>query len=494
MQKKFLTNLGLMLFLNLLIKPFWIFGIDRSVQNLVGVSAYGYYSAILNFSFLFSILLDFGITNYNNRNIAQHKHLLNKHLSGIVMLRFLLAMVYFIIIMTSGAIIGYSTEQLQLLAVVGFNQFLLTFVLYLRSNISGLLLFKTDSFVSVLDRLLMILFVGFLLMNNYTRTHFQIQWFVYAQTLAYLLTGVFAGVAVLRKSSFVRLSWNIPFFIMIIKQSFPFALLTLLMSFYNRIDFVLLERLLPGKLGDEQSGIYALAFRLLDAANMFAFLFAALLLPIFANMLKNKQSVIGIVKLAFNILWVISIFSASISLFNAQEIMHVLYPQHIDESAIAFAERLAESSLIFKLLMTAFVAMSSSYVFGTLLTAHGSLKLLNITAFSCMVINILLNLILIPRMEAVGAAITNLISQAVSILIQIVIVIHIFKLQPDWKYLLKLAFFVFIVFAICFVVQMLGLNIFWNIVLAGMLTILTAVGLKLFNINNLILLLRKDQQ
>jgi hypothetical protein len=41
---------------------------------------------------------------------------------------------------------------------------------------------------------------------------------------------------------------------------------------------------------------------------------------------------------------------------------------------------------------------------------------------------------------------------------------------------------------------MLGLNIFWNIVLAGMLTILTAVGLKLFNINNLILLLRKDQQ
>ena len=36
MLKKFLKNIALVLFLNLLIKPFWILGIDRSVQNVVG--------------------------------------------------------------------------------------------------------------------------------------------------------------------------------------------------------------------------------------------------------------------------------------------------------------------------------------------------------------------------------------------------------------------------------------------------------------------------
>lgn len=493
MQKKFITNLGLIVFLNLLIKPFWIFGIDRSVQNLVGVSSYGYYSAILNFSFLFSIILDFGITNYNNRNIAQHKHLLNKHLSGIIILRFLLAFVYFVIIMASGAIIGYSADQLKLLALVGLNQFLLTFVLYLRSNISGLLLFKTDSIVSVLDRFLMIVFVGFLLLNTYTRAHFQIEWFVYAQTLAYLITGVFAAVAVAQKSSFVRLSWNIPFFVMIIKQSFPFALLTLLMSFYNRIDFVLLERLLPGKLGDEQSGIYASAFRLLDAANMFAYLFAALLLPIFANMLKNKENVIGIVRLSFNILWVVSIYAASIALFNAHDIMRVLYPQHVDESLRAFAERLAESALIFKLLMTAFIAMSSSYVFGTLLTANGNLKTLNITAFSCMLLNIALNLLLIPRMEAVGAAITNVISQMLSIFVQVVLVILIFKLKPDWKYLSNLFLFVLVVIGISYLAKLIGIGLLWSILVSGCMAIITAISFKLLNINNLFTLLKKEQ-
>ena len=34
MQRKFLTNLILLLFLNLLIKPFWILGIDRAVLEL----------------------------------------------------------------------------------------------------------------------------------------------------------------------------------------------------------------------------------------------------------------------------------------------------------------------------------------------------------------------------------------------------------------------------------------------------------------------------
>ncbi len=75
MQKKFLTNLGLLLFLNLLIKPFWVLGIDRSVQNAVGAEDFGFYFSILNFSFLFNILLDLGITNFNNRNIAQNSHL-----------------------------------------------------------------------------------------------------------------------------------------------------------------------------------------------------------------------------------------------------------------------------------------------------------------------------------------------------------------------------------------------------------------------------------
>jgi len=135
MQRKFLTNLILLLTLNLLIKPFWILGIDRSVQNIVGAADYGFYFAIFNFSFLFNILLDFGITNFNNKNIAQNNHLLNKHFSSIVILKLLLAVIYTVVTFTFGIIIGYNSHQLSMLGWMAFNQFLISFVLYLRSNI-----------------------------------------------------------------------------------------------------------------------------------------------------------------------------------------------------------------------------------------------------------------------------------------------------------------------------------------------------------------------
>ena len=77
----------------------------------------------------------------------------------------------------------------------------------------------------------------------------------------------------------------------LIKQSFPYALLILLMMFYNRVDSIMIERLLED--GDMQAGIYAQGFRYLDAVNMFALLFAGLLLPMFSKMLAKNEKIIA---------------------------------------------------------------------------------------------------------------------------------------------------------------------------------------------------------
>ena len=272
------------------------------MQNVVGPESYGLYFAIFNFSFLFYIFLDVGITNFNNRNIAQNNQLLTKHLAGISLLKLFLGIFYGILIFVIGIIWGYRGEQLYLLGWVGFNQFLLAFILYIRSNLSGLLLFKTDSFLSVLDRILMIIICGVLLWYNFLDITFTIYWFVYAQTLAYVITLIIALIAVFRKTDKLKVSWNMPFFIMIMKKSMPFALLVLIMSFYNRIDPVLLEKLLPGTLGEQQSGVYAQAFRLLDAGQNFSYLFAILLLPLFSKMIKHNESVENLVRLSFSII------------------------------------------------------------------------------------------------------------------------------------------------------------------------------------------------
>lgn len=184
----------------MLIKPFWIFGIDRTVQNLVGDESYGFYFALFNFSMILNILLDVGITNFNNRNISRYNFLLPKHLSNIVGLKLVLAIVYAIFSLIIAGIIGYSKVQFHLLFFLIFNQFLVSFTLYLRSNITALQFFRTDSLLSVLDRSLMILICSLLLYTNILGGQFSIQWFVYAQTISYIITAVITFAIVLQKA------------------------------------------------------------------------------------------------------------------------------------------------------------------------------------------------------------------------------------------------------------------------------------------------------
>ena len=433
MKRKFITNLLLLLFLNVLIKPFWIFGIDLTVQNLVGDESYGLYFSLLNFSMILNILLDLGITNYNNKNIAQNRQLLRKHISNIVGLKFLLAGVYAIVAIVVALIIGYRNIQLHLLFFLILNQFLISFTLYLRSNISGLHLFRTDSLLSVLDRTLMIIICSVLLFTNIAGQVFKIEWFVYAQTAAYLLTSLITFGVVLARTGKLRFYFNRRFFLVFLKKSYPYALLILLMSFYNRIDSVMLERLLPD--GKEQAGIYAHAFRLLDAFSMFGVLFAGLLLPIFARMIKQKEEIGSMVQFSFMLLFVPALVISLSSGFYDLQIMKLLKYSHPELSAS-----------IFRLLMVSFLGIATTYIFGTLLTANGSIRHLNYMALVGMGVNIGINLLLIPQIQALGSAWASLATQIFTALAQTILAVKFMKLTINYRAIGKLVLFLAFVF------------------------------------------------
>jgi O-antigen/teichoic acid export membrane protein len=445
---------------------------------MVGDESYGLYFALLNFSLILNIFLDIGITSYNNRNIAQHNFLLKKHVSNIVGLKFLLAIVYAIFSFGIAAIIGYNKIELHLLLFLVFNQFLISFTLYLRSNISGLQLFRTDSIISVLDRSFMIVICSILLFTNILGGKFSIEWFVYAQTAAYVLTALITFAIVLGKSGKIKIQFNLKFFLVFLRKSYPYALLILLMSFYNRIDSVMLERLLPDPIGKEQTGIYAHSFRLLDAASMFGVLFAGLLLPIFAKMIKQKESVVQMLKLSYTLLIVPAIILAISSVYYSQEIMSFLYKSNTEHS-----------SGILGILMLGFIGIATTYIFGTLLTANGSLKYLNIMAFSGMVLNVVLNMILIPRYYAFGSAYASLATQIFTATIQVILVLVIFKLKPGIKFIFHLLLFVGIVVVSGTVSKSID-NWFLGYMAMISVSVLFAFLFKLFNIKDLYHIIR----
>lgn len=425
MQKKFLSNLLLIVVLNLLVKPFFILGIDAEVQNRVGEAIYGNYFSLLNFSFLLNILLDVGLTNYNAKNIAQHPHLVANHFGKILGLRFSLFILYASFTLAAGWLIGYSGHEYYLLFLLMINQFLVAIVQFSRSNFAGLHLFKTDAIISILDRLILILICSALLWTNWFGGELKIEWFVYAQTVAYGLSAIVSLMLLYTTIGRIKLKIKKVFSLYILRQSFPYALLILLMMMYSRIDAVMLERLLSN--GDAAAGIYAQGFRLLDAVNMFALLFAGLLLPIFARLLKDRMALNDMTAMAFRLLFGISLIVGLTCYLFQYELIELRYPGSTHEASVTFG-----------FLILSFIPVAITYVFGTLLTANGNLRQLNQMALGGVVLNVVLNAILIQLYGVRGAAIATLVTQGLTALIQMWVAFRIFKFKFNPRYYLSL--------------------------------------------------------
>lgn len=441
MQNRFIKNIIFLLFLNLLVKPFWILGIDREVQNLLGDASYGTYQALFNFSYLFYILLDLGITNFNSRAVAQDPNNLSKHFGGLTQIKLLLGLLYAVVVFVVGYFCGYNEGlKLKLLFWCGLNQILLSFILFLRSNIQGLLLFKQDSILSVFDRVLAIVLMSLVLWSGwFPQERFNIIWYLQAQTLAYICTIVFALIVVMRHVEHLSFKINFQYFKEILRQSLPFALLVLLMSVYSRIEPFLLERLLDDN--GVQAGAYSRAYRLFDAGNNISNLFAIMLLPMFAATLTKKLELNNLVKTSFNVIVAMAGIVLVMCVSYRQEIMQMMYRYEEAETSAEYAMRIGQYASVFPLLMGSFFCLSTTYVFGTLLTANGSLKQLNLVAASGVVINILLNLIVIPKFKSVGAAFTSLSVQAVTAFLQYLIAKRILKFKLGGRYWLHIVLF-----------------------------------------------------
>lgn len=472
MKRKFLTNLTLLIFLNLLVKPFWVLGIDLTVQNTVGAADYGFYFSLLSFSMLLNIVQDMGIANYNNRAIARNHELLPELLPNTILLKLFLAVVYFTVSLIIAYVIGYQWLQVKLLIILLFNQFLNSLNLYLRSNISGLQLFRTDSLLSVTDRLLMIVICSFLLWGNITSSPFRIEWYVYAQTAAYVLTTALITLLVLKRAKLKKLRIDLNVTKKFLQKSYPYAILGFLMILYYRTDSVMLERMLPD--GKEQAGIYAQGFRILDAASMLGFLFAGILLPMFARMIKQREPVLQLFRFSFFLLIIPSVTGAIALYLYSFEIMDLMYLEHA-----------GKASEIFGVLMISFVFISVSIICGTLLTANGSIRELNIIALSTLLLNIFLNIILIPRYQALGSAIASMTSQFLTAALQMLVLGKVFKTRPSAALIVKLTAFILVLIIAGILVTGLDIQWFYGFFLIIAAGTALAFGLRLLSVREI---------
>jgi O-antigen/teichoic acid export membrane protein len=120
-----------------------------------------------------------------------------------------------------------------------------------------------------------------------------------------------------------------------------------------------------------------------------------------------------------------------------------------------------------------------------LLTANGNLKELNWMALGGMVICVLLNLALIPHYKAIGCAVSSLITQTITALIQVYLAVKIFKFSIKKKLIIQFIIFFSGIILLGFVFKNIHISWHYTLLLLLATSFLYAMITRLLNIRSI---------
>ena len=469
MQRAFLKNLLWLQLLNWLVKPLWILWIEREIQLRMGDSWYGVYTLHFNLVLLFAVLLDAGLNTYAAREIAANGKL--GHPRRMLFLRLGLGLVYVCLVLMIAQL--QSGIQMQFLLYALINQILASVVLMLRAVLQGKQRFISDSWLSILDRLVALGICTWMLKTFTVEMfaseggvlNFQVaQFFGYVTALILGLILVFwrgkttSESTSLASDSPIALKKGLEATKKEVEEDTPknptskslgdwskevvwFGIMALAMSIFTRIDVQMIQWLSAPNLegvadildaeaimsqlaaGYAEIGLYTRGYRLLDAGLIFSALLSTQLLPLFSKRLATGDDNSEVIWMSFRLVLWVSMGAAMGAWFYGEPLINWLYHGQMElgatltqngvdiPQAMVYSGEILNAAMIFKVLMLAFVPMSLVHVFGTFVTASGQMKWLASLAFVCVGINVAFNYIEIPKVGALGAATGCLITQ-----------------------------------------------------------------------------------
>lgn len=463
--KKFAGQVSLLIVVNLIVKLLWIFFIERKIQLLVGFENYGLYYSIFNFTLILSIINDPGLSNYIIRFLAsKNENLLQ--IANLFSLKILLSVCYLLLSLSLSFLSGYFNHQLVLI-LIGY-QILWSFLVYLRGFLKGYQFLNAEVFFSILDKaLLIITLIPLFYLNK--NINWTINLYALSQLTAVFVSIIFCYFFLNKQKINILFNINFRLNLFVLKPLMPFAIFAFLVLAYNKIDVILLQKLLPN--GSLATGTYAAAYRFLDANNMLPILFASLFYPVVSKQIKEKKYIGNFIKPQLSFLMAISLIVCFGSWFYRENLMALFYG----------AKSSRELANIFGVLMFSAPLIVVYYVFSTVLTANNNLKILNIISAIGLVFNILLNMIIIPNYGALGAAITSFLTFLIIGLAEIYFYHRYFKSRDHLKIWLKVLLFGFLLTLLGNFIAYININEVVNFSLFIIIAILIALGLKLFD-------------
>jgi O-antigen/teichoic acid export membrane protein len=372
----------------------------------------------------------------------------------------MLLIIYPLLLMLAGLCLGYKKDDIYLLAILAFIQALLQFIYFFRAKLQASQFFALDSFASVADKIILIVIILVIMTKGLT-----LESFVYGRVMAVVITFFVMYVFILKLYGWIRPGWSFGWMKKILAYSWPFALITILYSMNEKIDQVMLERIKDA----QEAGLYAGAYRWLDAFMMYLWTIMPIFFAKFSFNIKDKMENEKIFNSGQVICAVPLIFVACFVLFYGDK----LFFQFTNSTR----EQIFVMTTTVKILFVSMLMNGFFSIYSTLLNSTGYVKSMSLIVIVSIIINVVLNFIFIPVYGAIAAASATVVS-TIFLSLGAFLLVHLNKLvRIPYEILGRLLVILILSLVLFYFLPLLGLN--WYLVSILTLLMITAAGFLL---------------
>ncbi len=359
------------------------------IPRYLGVEGYGQLNFVLSLVGVFAIFGDFGINTLTLREVSKNNKLAKKYFNRLFIFKIILILFLCTIIATISFFINKPliVKEVLLLSLMFFSfNMLSNFCLIFLQAFQKL---KYKSIYEIITKTVYVLFVLFFIFVN-----FGIKGIIFAHIFMAVIGFIYVLFS-LKKHIKLNLKKDVVFIKKTLLFAWPFALGALFTNVYFYFDTILISFIH----GEYLVGLYSIGYTLYRFLFNILSIITITFFPVIAKY-AYKKSLKNVVSF---FLYTILSFSVPLcfgGIFLAKEII-----------SFAFGNQYLGGLIPFTIILLFFVVSSINVVFVYLLYNRHYEKYVLKQKIIATVINILLNILVIPIYGIVGAAITTVASQ-----------------------------------------------------------------------------------
>ena len=372
--------------------PGFIFTV--AFARYLGPADYGKYAFATAFLLLFAIVPDLGLGALTMREVARYKDKTSFYFGNSLVMKLLLSVSMLFLVFAALKIMGYPKETCHIVYVLAFGSVITTLGGICLSIFMGYEHREYEAITNVFGTL-MFVFLGFIGIYLNLRLIEIVLLFV----ISYILKASCGYLLMIRKICKPKIEIKPESWLRLLRLAVPFALAAFFFSLYFNIDMTMLSYMK----GDEVVGWYAVAYKFISLLIIFPSAFMGAMWPIFSRLhVHAKDKLIFMHEKSVKYLLILALPIAFGTTLIADNLVLALFGYEYANSIIAL-----------QILIWAGAMLFITRIWGSVLGSIDKPELAAYSLLICVIVNVSLNLYLIPHYSYIGAAIATVITELV---------------------------------------------------------------------------------